>query len=134
MSLTCHFVFEETLYRTFHSCFLSNFNWFGHFRDEPNALYKIIQWTFQSCLLSNKKKVSNGLREKDFKRHFSVKSYVKLCTAMACNGRHLEFFRPPTKWKLCIGPCNYQLFTAWKKIKFAVSEKKLNLYYNLQWS
>jgi hypothetical protein len=44
-----------------------------------------------------KKKVSNGLREKDFKRHFSVKSYVKLCTAMACNGRHLEFFRPPTK-------------------------------------
>ena len=92
MSLTCHFVYwacvcsEETLYRTFYRCFLPNFNWFGQMVLEMNRMHctrPYNEHSSQVCFQTKKKVCFQMVWEKDFKRTFSVKSYVKLCTAIS---------------------------------------------------
>jgi hypothetical protein len=70
------FCFEETLYRTFHSCFLSNFGLFGYsvseekiFRNQPTRNKNFLWWP---CLLTDRNEISNLYRRPSIHAFYQV--------------------------------------------------------------
>jgi hypothetical protein len=78
--LTFH-CFEETLYRTFHRCFLPNFDSFGYsvseekifFRNQPISNKN---WLWWPCLLTDRDEMSNLYRGPAIDASYQVSVYL----------------------------------------------------------